>query len=111
MRSNGAPIAREGMLIQTARPRWSISTRILAAVRNPTVEVTFGPDGRVRRVDFAKDNEGRELTAGDSRVSQPLLDAIYRWRAEGPKIDALTPATDATPETTHTITLTIILRG
>jgi hypothetical protein len=104
----GKPLAREGIQITTVRPRWSITTRVTSAPRNPTVEVVFGPDGKVRRAGFKRHTDGFLLSTGDSRVDQPLIDALYRWKAKGARIDDLGPGSG---ESSVTITLRIVLRS
>lgn len=89
-RKPNAPIAGKGLEITTVRPRYSTETRLSAVPRNPIVVIRFGADGKVRKAEFLWDGK-RRLTSGDSRVDQPLLNAIYRWKAKGTQVDALNP--------------------
>jgi hypothetical protein len=78
----GRTLAREGIQILTARPRWSITTRVTAVPRNPMIDVTFDPKGRVAKAAFVPGKN-----TGRADVDGPLLDSIYRWRASGKKFE------------------------
>lgn len=79
----GKPLARKGLEIKTVRPRWSTATLLTRLPRNPVVMVSFGPDGRVKRAEFLRLDDGRRLSTGARDVDEPLLDAVYKWRATG----------------------------
>ena len=52
--------------------------------RNPLADIEFRADGAVQR---ARYRSGQ--STGYSAVDEPLLDAIYAWRARGSRLDAL----------------------
>lgn len=97
----GRVAAAEGLQITTVRPIFDITTIATANPRSPTVLIEFGKDGRVRRAAFLP---GR--STGESRVDQPLLDAVYRWTARGEPLDALSED----PDDVVGITMRILLR-
>jgi hypothetical protein len=84
----GRVLATQGLEIQTRAPRWSYSTMMTRRPRNATVEIYFGPDGRVRRADFVRDGT-TIYNSGSPDVDEPLLSAIYTWTARGKPIDEL----------------------
>lgn len=109
----GQPAAAEGLQINTVRPRWRYTTLLTASPRNPTVLITFGRDGRVKRAEFAV-RGGKVLHSGERDVDEPLLNAIYQWTAAGKAIEALPePRPDEDPDSTGglTVTIRIMLRG
>jgi outer membrane biosynthesis protein TonB len=84
--------------VVTARPRWSTTTLLTAAPRNVRVRVAFDRAGRVVLAEFV--GEG----SGYADVDEPLLHAIYRWRASGERIARLRG------EETLPIVFSVILR-
>jgi hypothetical protein len=84
----GRVLATQGLEIQTRTPRWTYTTLMTRRPRNPTVEIFFGPDGRVLRADFVRDG-ATIYNTGFEDVDQPLLSAIYTWTARGKPIDEL----------------------
>ncbi|MEM9373396.1 MAG: hypothetical protein AAGA55_07110 [Planctomycetota bacterium] len=82
------PIAGKGLEIKTVRPQWPVTVRQSYRPGNPHVLIHFGGDGRARRVSFIREADGSRGT-GIAAVDQPLVDALYRWTAKGPQIDAL----------------------
>lgn len=96
----GHPVAAKGLEIVTRRPVFSKVTRVTAFPKNPTVEVTFGRDGRVNKVRLLE-------SSGYSEVDQPVLDAVYAWTARGEALRKI-PARDA--QAGITIKFTILLR-
>ena len=99
----GRVLAAAGLRITTVRPQWSIVTRAMALPRNPVVRVVFGRGGNVLFAEFVNGQN-----TGDAAVDGPLLDAIYRWRAQGERLAALSP-TD--PRAGLTMSFRIILRS
>lgn len=97
----GKPAAAKGLRIQTSRPQWSMTTKLTARPRNPTIRITFGPTGRVTSAEFV-----RGKATGYTEVDQPLLNAIYRWTARGEAIDKLNPTN---PRSGVSITVNILL--
>lgn len=84
----GKPLARKGLEIKTVRPRWRTTTLLTRLPRNPVVMVSFGADGKVTRAEYVK-YEGRRLSTGSRDVDEPLLDAVYKWRAKGKPLESL----------------------
>lgn len=74
----GEPLAGKGLRVLTVRPQYGITTLMTAAPKNATAVITFGRDGRVIRAAF-KDGKG----TGYEDVDKPLLEAVYRWKAQG----------------------------
>ncbi|MEZ6242312.1 MAG: hypothetical protein R3B57_04645 [Phycisphaerales bacterium] len=100
----GKPLAREGLEIKTVRPRWSVTTRLSRSPRNPVVVIQFGRDGVVRTARFLR--EGKfEYSTGFDDVDGPLLDAVYRWKAEGKALEPLDEAQ------TLQVSVRVVLRG
>ncbi len=97
----GKPVAAQGLDITTVRPRWSDTTRVLASPRNPVVSITFGKNGLVSNAEFMPG-----LDAGGRNLNEPLLNAIYRWKAKGKALDKLA-AND--PDAGVTLIMRIIL--
>lgn len=79
----GRPAAGKGVEILTVRPRWSYTTQLTSAPRNPVVRVEFGKGGKVVKAEFV--NGG----TGSRDVDEPLISALYRWTAKGAAIDKL----------------------
>jgi hypothetical protein len=102
----GRILAAEGIEIQTRAPRWSYTTLATRRPRNPSVEIAFGRDGRVRRAAFVRDEHGRIYNTGFEDVDQPLLNVIYTWTARGRGIDQLQDDEDEVR-----IILNVILAG
>ncbi len=98
----GRPLATEGLEITTVRPRYSVTTRSIARPRDPHITIEFDAKGVVKRAYFAK-IEGRVRSTGHEHVDGPLLDAIYRWKAEGLAIK------DLKGDQTVAITIRVIL--
>jgi hypothetical protein len=90
----GKVLAAKGLRIQTVRPEWAVTTRLMARPKNPVVKVTFGRNGRVLRAEFV-DGQG----TGWSDVDGPLKDALYRWTAKGATLDQIpaSPGADGEP--------------
>jgi hypothetical protein len=101
----GQVVASKGLEIATREARWTITTQMTRRPRNPTVSITFGRDGRVKRADFLSEGE-RRYSTGFEDVDQPLLNAIFSWTARGEPLRAL-PSGD--PEAGVTVVLTIVL--
>ncbi len=72
----GAVWARQGIRINTVRPRWPVVTRMTASPRNPIVRIEFNGDGEVTSMQFVR-------ASGWKNVDSPLRIAIYKWTAEG----------------------------
>jgi len=98
---SGRPLASHGLEIMTRNPVFPILTSVTSAPRNPLVEIHFGHDGRPRRAGLLE-------SSGDSRVDGPIIDSLYRWRANGAALEDLDPD-DA--RSTVRITMRILLRN
>ena len=75
----GKPVAAEGLNIQTIRPRWSHTTLLTSRPRSPVIRVFFNREGAVERAVF-------ERSSGSKFVDEPLLNAVYQWRARGERL-------------------------
>lgn len=85
-----APIIGKGLEILTVRPRYTSAVRLSAIPKNPVVVMWFNATGKVTRAEFVRD--GKVLySSGVIGVDEPLLNAIYQWRAKGAQIDELDP--------------------
>jgi hypothetical protein len=83
-----APVVGEGLEIVTVRPRYTSAVRLSAVPKNPIVVMWFDATGKVSRAEFLRDGK-RHYSSGIVGVDEPLMNAIYRWRAKGKRIDAL----------------------
>jgi outer membrane biosynthesis protein TonB len=77
----GAVLVGPGIEVQTQRPRFSAAAR-LTVPRNPQAIITFDPDGSVLHATLTR-------STGFDNVDAPLLASLYRWRATGPRLEAL----------------------
>ena len=99
-----APVVGKGLEIITVRPRYTSAVRLSAIPKNPVVVIWFDAAGKVRKAEFLRD--GRiEYSSGVVGVDEPLLNAIYRWKAKGKQIDELDPAD---PESLVEVTIKIV---
>lgn len=102
------PLSGEGLEIKPVEPKFPATVRFTQLPRNPIVLIRFNAEGKVVRASFLRDEEKRRIyDTGSKGVDEPLINAIYQWRAEGKQIDALDP-TD--PESTIEISMKIIFR-
>ncbi len=83
-----APIAGKGLEIITVRPRYSSTVRMSAVPKNPIVLIYFNGAGKVAKAEFLRDR-GVVYSSGFSGVDEPLLNAIYQWKAKGKQIDEI----------------------
>ncbi|MDX1566033.1 MAG: energy transducer TonB [Phycisphaeraceae bacterium] len=72
----GAVVAQEGLRINTAKIRLTITTRYTTSPANPQVELIFNPKGRVLRARILR-------STGYPTVDGPVLSSLYKWTAEG----------------------------
>ncbi len=84
------PIVGKGLEIITVEPRFPASVRFTELPRNPVLMIQFDATGRVRKAYFLKEGK-RVYDTGARGVDEPLMNAIYQWRAKGKQIDALDP--------------------
>ena len=101
----GQVVAGQGLEIQTRAPRWTYSTMLTRRPRNPTIRITFGRDGTVKRAEFVHDGTKAHNTGYDD-VDQPLLNAVYSWTAKGRALNELKPGDPGI-----SIIITVILSG
>ena len=80
----GKPVAAQGLDIKTVRPDWAHVTTLTAYPRNPIVWIAFGADGVVTRAGFVPGN-----SSGSLDVDEPLLNAVYAWKASGKELKKL----------------------
>lgn len=83
-----APVAGKGLEIITVRPRYSSTIRMSAVPKNPIVLIYFGKDGKVAKAEFLRDRR-YVYSSGVTGVDEPLLNAIYQWKAKGKQIDEI----------------------
>lgn len=82
------PVVGEGLEILTVRPRYTSAVRLSAVPKNPIVVMWFDAKGKVSRAEFLREGK-RVYSSGIVGVDEPLMNAIYQWRAKGKRIDAL----------------------
>ncbi|MSQ89765.1 MAG: hypothetical protein EXS01_00005 [Phycisphaerales bacterium] len=80
----GKPLARKGLEIKTRRPEFYMLTEMTTSPRNPTGEIRFGRDGVPVTCKIVE-------SSGVKNIDDPVLDALYRWRAKGSQLDKLAP--------------------
>ncbi len=102
------PIAGQGLEIITVDPRFPASVRFTQLPRNPVVLIRFNATGKVAHVSFLRDEAtGRVYDTGSRAVDEPLLNAIYQWRAKGERLAKLDAADR---ESTLEISMKILFR-
>ncbi len=83
------PIVGKGFEIITVNPKFPASVRFTELPNNPVLIIRFDGRGRVVKVSFLKEKK-REFNTGVTSVDEPLVSAVYQWRAKGKQIEALT---------------------
>jgi hypothetical protein len=78
----GKPLAAQGLEIKTRRPVFTVLTLMTAAPGNPLCEIKFDRSGVAKSASIVRGS-------GDQRVDDAILACLYRWRAEGSKLQAL----------------------
>ncbi len=78
----GKPIAGHGLQIKPRRPSFTTLTMLTAAPGNPLVEIRFPRSGRPVLAQILE-------SSGDRRVDEAILNSLYRWRAQGKRLEAL----------------------
>jgi hypothetical protein len=78
----GAPVETRGLKLITVRPKFSSFTRATVRPTPPRITIHFDHRGVATKVVL-------DRSSGSSDVDQPVINAAYRWRAEGAAIDAL----------------------
>ena len=73
----GQVIARKGLEIRTAIPRFSVVARMSSAItNNPIVQLTFDKSGKVIAAHFVR-------STGFDNIDGPILASLYKWTAVG----------------------------
>jgi hypothetical protein len=102
------PLSGEGLEIRPVEPKFPASVRFTQLPRNPIVLIRFNAQGRVVNAKFLRDEEKKKVyDTGSKGVDEPLINAIYTWRAVGKQIDALDPED---PESVIEISMKILFR-
>lgn len=102
------PLSSSGLEIKPVEPRYPAAVRFTQLPRNPIVLIRFNAQGRVIFTDFIRDEEKKRVyDTGSRAVDEPLLSAIYKWRAEGEPLKELDPED---PKSYIEITMKIIFR-
>ena len=84
------PISAQGLEIITVEPKFPATVRFTELPKNPVVLIQFNGLGKVSRVEFLRD--GRKVyDTGARSVDEPLVSALYQWKAKGKRIDELDP--------------------
>ncbi|MAD78677.1 MAG: hypothetical protein CMJ51_04815 [Planctomycetaceae bacterium] len=80
---NGKPLAAQGLEIKTRRLTIPLLTwKTLRPTSVPVVEIDFQSDGKPKRARL-------EVSSGDAKFDEYLMDALYRWRASGKRLKEL----------------------
>lgn len=102
------PLSGEGLEIKPVEPKFPASIRFTQLPRNPIVLIRFNALGRVVNAKFLHDEvKKRVYDTGSKGVDEPLINAIYKWRASGKQLEALDPDD---PESTIEISMRILFR-
>ncbi|QDU72499.1 hypothetical protein [Mucisphaera calidilacus] len=72
--------ARQGLVIQTRLPRFTVAARAVLPQRNPVVIITFNTDGQVIHVDWIR-------KSGHALHDSPIESSLYQWEASGPLLE------------------------
>lgn len=80
----GRTLAPEGIDVTTVDPEIAIVSSISGQLRNPVIELRFGPDGKVKSATF-KDGQ----TSGRQDWDDPIMHAMHRWTIGGKKFKQL----------------------
>jgi TonB family protein len=79
---NGRVQAGEGIDIVTVKPEFSNFTVLTSMPRTPVVEITFTTRGKVKNVRMLQ-------SSGYKDVDEPIVTAVWAWKAKGKKLEAL----------------------
>jgi len=86
-RDLGKVLARQGLRIQTFRPKFDATTKVHELrVRQGSVTavIQFAKDGSVLAASIKPGTE-----SGHPTIDEPILDSVYRWRASGKDLEVL----------------------
>jgi TonB family protein len=92
----GAVKTGRGLELKTVRPNFGIVARVSSIPRNPVVSITFDREGKVTNARIRR-------SSGYPNVDGPILNSLYKWRAEGPRLEEA--------DGPITIRMTIVLMG
>lgn len=101
-----APAAGQGLEITTVMPKWSSVVRNTGASANPVVVLQFDARGIVVWADFLRERRV-VYSSGSSLVDDQLLNAMYRWRAKGKRLEELNPRD---PSSVVEVTIKVLFR-
>lgn len=87
---NGRPLAARGVEIHTRKPVFPLLTRITTSPANPLCQIEFDRRGKPVRCRVL------QSSGYASEIDEPVLDALYRWRATGRELDRLRESETAT---------------
>ncbi len=86
------PLSGAGLEIKPSKPAFSRTTLFTQNPRNPIVLIRFNAEGKVIFADFIRDKEKKRVyDTGSRSVDEPLISAIYKWRASGKQLQDLDP--------------------
>jgi pyruvate/2-oxoglutarate dehydrogenase complex dihydrolipoamide acyltransferase (E2) component len=81
----GQVLSAQGLEIITVKPEFTYSTKLLTKPNNMVVRIRFGREGEVIEAIML-------TTSGVTTVDEPVMNAVYRWRASGVALKKI-PAT------------------
>jgi len=76
----GAPIAHKGVEILTRRPELPILTRLTTRPLHPVADLFFDNQGKPVSVKIV------QSSGYPDDIDQPVIDALFRWRAKGTQL-------------------------
>ena len=79
----GAPIAHKGVEILTRRPELPILTRLTTRPMHPVADLFFDNQGKPVSVKIV------QSSGYPDDIDQPVIDALFRWRAKGTQVARL----------------------
>ncbi|MEM1331274.1 MAG: hypothetical protein AAGG07_12005 [Planctomycetota bacterium] len=85
----GKPASREGLEIITDFIRLPMTLRLKRAPRPPVMRFSFDRSGAASRVVLATTEAGEIRSTGYADLDEALITEVYRWRAAGASIEAL----------------------
>lgn len=80
----GKTLAPEGIEVTTFDPDIPVLSTITGTLKNPVIEMRFGPDGKVKAATFKNG-----MTSGRKDWDEPILHAMHRWTIGGKKFKEL----------------------
>ena len=80
---SGKPLAAKGLEIKTRNPVFPVLTQITTSPRSPVAEIAFDRTGKAVKVTIL------ETSGYNLEIDEPVIDALFRWRAKGKQLDTL----------------------